>query len=110
MAERLKQDPRCMCRRIPCCRCASPGPRRRSCPSTSRPTTAEPSPEVEGFKPQVKTADGLFQADVTLTRPAIIKVTDDGKELGSWRISLIPDAPPTVEITDVTRRAIPPAC
>ena len=57
------------------------------------------APEVQGFKPLVRSTDGLFQADVTLTRPANVKVTDDGKEIGSWRISLIPDAPPKVEIT-----------
>ena len=34
-----------------------------------------------------------------MARPAIVKVTDGGKELASWRISLIPDAPPAVEIT-----------
>ncbi|MEI8177672.1 TIGR02302 family protein [Aestuariivirga sp.] len=59
------------------------------------------APEVEGFKPQIKTADGLFQADVTLTRPATVEVTDGGKTLGSWRIALIPDAPPKVDITDM---------
>lgn len=57
------------------------------------------APEVQGFKPQVKTADGLYQADVTLTRPATVRLTDGGRDLGSWRIALIPDAPPKVEIT-----------
>lgn len=56
-------------------------------------------PAVEGFSPKVKAGDGLFQAEVPLTRPAIVKVMDRGKELASWRISLIPDAPPTIEIT-----------
>jgi len=56
-------------------------------------------PAVPGFAPKVKAGDGLFQAEVPLARPAIVKVTDNGKELASWRISLIPDAPPAVEIT-----------
>jgi uncharacterized protein (TIGR02302 family) len=56
-------------------------------------------PAVPGFSPQVKAGEGLFQAEVPLARPAIVKVTDNGKELASWRISLIPDAPPAVEIT-----------
>jgi uncharacterized protein (TIGR02302 family) len=56
-------------------------------------------PAVPGFSPKVKAADGLFQADVPLARPAIIKVTDNGRELARWRISLIPDAPPAIEIT-----------
>ena len=59
------------------------------------------APEVPGFKPQVKTAEGLFQADVKLARPATVKITDGGRELGSWRIALIPDAAPKVEITEV---------
>lgn len=59
------------------------------------------TPALAGFKPQVKTADGLYQADVKLVRPAIVKVTDGGRELASWRIALIPDAAPQVEITGV---------
>lgn len=58
------------------------------------------APEVPGFKPQVKTAEGLFQADVKLARPATVKVTDGNRELASWRIALIPDAAPKVEITE----------
>ena len=57
-------------------------------------------PAVRGFTPKVKTGDGVFQAEVPLARPAVVKVTDGGKELASWRISLIPDAPPAVEITE----------
>jgi uncharacterized protein (TIGR02302 family) len=57
-------------------------------------------PAVPGFSPGVKEGGGLFQAEVPLVRPAVIKLTDGGKELASWRISLIPDAPPAVEITD----------
>ena len=59
-----------------------------------------PSPTVPGFSPKVKTAEGVFQAEVPLVRPAIVKLTDNGKELASWRISLIPDAPPAIEITE----------
>jgi hypothetical protein len=66
-------------------------------------------PAVQGFSPEVKTGDGLFQAEIPLARPAIVKVTDGGKELASWRISLIPDAPPAIEITE-TRREIHRAC
>ena len=59
---------------------------------------SEPAPEVTGFSPKVKTADGVFQAEVPMNRPATVTVTDGGKPLGSWRIALIPDAPPSVEI------------
>ena len=62
--------------------------------------TAGTAPLVAGFAPRTKMADGLFQAEVTLARPALVKVSDQGKELASWRISLIPDAPPSIEITD----------
>ena len=62
--------------------------------------TAGTAPTVEGFTPRTRTADGLFQAEVTLARPALVKVSDQGKELASWRISLIPDAPPSIEITE----------
>ncbi|MCA3561725.1 MAG: TIGR02302 family protein [Aestuariivirga sp.] len=57
------------------------------------------TPEITGLKPKVNIADGLFQADVTLTRPANVKVTDGGRDLGAWRIALIPDAAPRVEVT-----------
>jgi uncharacterized protein (TIGR02302 family) len=57
-------------------------------------------PAVRGFSPQVKTGEGVFQADVPFSRPAMVKVTDNGLELASWRISLIPDASPTVELTE----------
>jgi uncharacterized protein (TIGR02302 family) len=63
-------------------------------------SAAASPPPVPGFTPQVKTAEGLFQAEIPMARPAIVKVTDDGKELASWRISLIPDAPPTIQITE----------
>ena len=56
------------------------------------------TPEVTGFKPAIKRSEGLFQAEVPLDRPALIKVTESGKELAAWRVSLIPDAPPSVEI------------
>jgi uncharacterized protein (TIGR02302 family) len=56
-------------------------------------------PEVTGFKPSVKRTEGTFQAEVPLDRPAIVRAMDGERELGSWRISLIPDAPPSIEIT-----------
>jgi uncharacterized protein (TIGR02302 family) len=56
--------------------------------------------EVQGFTPKTKTSEGVFQSETLIARPALVKVMDGEKELGSWRISLIPDAPPTVEIVD----------
>ncbi len=56
--------------------------------------------EIEGFAPKVKSAEGLFQSETLIARPAVVKVMDGGKELGRWRISLIPDAPPAIEVID----------
>lgn len=68
--------------------------------SFHEPVESANPPAVQGFSPEVKAGEGLFQAEIPLTRPAIVKVTDGGKELASWRISLIPDAPPAIEITE----------
>jgi len=67
--------------------------------SFDEPVDGPNPPPVEGFSPKVKMADGVLQAEVPMARPAIVKVTDGTKELASWRISLIPDAPPAIEIT-----------
>ncbi len=69
--------------------------------SFHEPSDAEgATPEVQGFMPKVKSSDGVYQAETLLARPATVKVTDGDKLLGSWRISLIPDAPPAIEITE----------
>jgi uncharacterized protein (TIGR02302 family) len=103
MAERLKQDPEIHVPENSVLALRLTGGKAPQL-SFHQPTdSGGASPEVEGFSPQIKTSEGLFQADVTLTRPATVEVTDDGKQLGSWRISLIPDAAPTVEITDMPK-------
>jgi uncharacterized protein (TIGR02302 family) len=54
------------------------------------------------IKPVSKISGGVFQADAKLTRPAVAILADGGgHELARWRISLIPDAPPTIAITDI---------
>jgi uncharacterized protein (TIGR02302 family) len=58
-----------------------------------------PGSELTGFKHRIKQADGMFQAEVKLDRPAAVILTDGGTTLGSWHISLIPDSAPTIEIT-----------
>ena len=60
---------------------------------------AEPA-DVTGFAPKVKTSEGLYQSETLIARPALVKVMDGTTELGRWRISLIPDTPPTIEILD----------
>ena len=56
------------------------------------------SPEVKGFEPKQRNADGLYQADVVMARPAVVLLTDGTRELARWHIALIPDAPPAIEI------------
>ncbi len=58
---------------------------------------AEPA-EVTGFAPKAKSTAGLYQSETLITRPVLVKVMDGSAELGRWRISLIPDTPPKVEI------------
>lgn len=56
--------------------------------------------EVQGFAPKIKSSEGLFQSETLIVRPAAVKVMDGQKELGRWRISLIPDAPPAVDVIE----------
>jgi uncharacterized protein (TIGR02302 family) len=57
------------------------------------------TPEITGLDTRLNNADGIFHAETVLTRPAVALVTDGTKELGAWRISLLPDAPPAIEIS-----------
>ncbi len=56
--------------------------------------------EVTGLAPKTKNAAGLFQSETVMTRPAHVKIMDGGRKIAMWRISLIPDAPPTVAVVD----------
>jgi uncharacterized protein (TIGR02302 family) len=47
--------------------------------------------------------DGALTAEATLSRPATIVVTDSGKELARWPVSLIPDVAPTLKITEAPK-------
>jgi uncharacterized protein (TIGR02302 family) len=50
------------------------------------------------IKSEIK--NGALTAEATLGRPASIIVTDGNKELANWPIALLPDAPPTVALTE----------
>jgi uncharacterized protein (TIGR02302 family) len=50
------------------------------------------------IKSEIK--NGTLTAEATMERPASIIVTDGNKELANWQIVLLPDAPPTVALTD----------
>ncbi len=56
--------------------------------------------EITGFASSNKSDKGLFQSETKLSRPALVRVMDGSSELASWRITLIPDQPPTVAITE----------
>ncbi len=56
--------------------------------------------EIKELKPKNRTSGEAFQSDTTLTRPALVKVMDGDREIGQWRIALLPDAPPSIEITE----------
>ncbi|MBI2718650.1 MAG: TIGR02302 family protein [Rhizobiales bacterium] len=52
--------------------------------------------EVKDLKPSLRRDKNLFQAEVTLTRPVYIRVSDGSRELAHWPVALIPDAAPKI--------------
>ena len=55
-------------------------------------------PDVAGLSPKSKFENGLFQSETLLTRPAMAVVKDGGSIVAQWPITLIPDAPPVVNV------------
>jgi uncharacterized protein (TIGR02302 family) len=49
-------------------------------------------------KSQIK--NGVLTAEATLQRPAVIIVLDGSTELARWPIALLPDAPPSLKLTE----------
>ena len=58
------------------------------------------APEIKGVVSDSKRGKDLFQSDIKLTRPTLVRVMDGTNEIAAWRIMLIPDAPPSAAITD----------
>jgi uncharacterized protein (TIGR02302 family) len=56
--------------------------------------------ELTDIKATAKVEGQSFKAEAALTRPALVKILDGEAELASWRVSILPDMPPTVRITD----------
>ncbi len=54
--------------------------------------------ELGDQKVRTKFENGVFEAEAQLTHPALVQVFDGNTELAGWRISLIPDNPPTIAI------------
>ncbi len=51
--------------------------------------------ELAELSPKNKFEAGLFQSEAKLTRPTLVTIMDGERALIAWRISLIPDSPPT---------------
>ncbi len=51
--------------------------------------------ELADLSPKNKFEAGLFQSEAKLTRPTLVTIMDGQRALIAWRISLIPDSPPT---------------
>ncbi len=61
------------------------------------PGTRNPLSDIKS-KSEIK--NGALTAEATLNRPVTIVVTDGSRELARWPITLIPDAPPTLSLTE----------
>ena len=59
------------------------------------------SAEITGLSPATKLDRKVFQADTRLTRPVLVKLIDGNTEIASWRIMLVPDAIPTMAISEM---------
>jgi uncharacterized protein (TIGR02302 family) len=58
------------------------------------------STELTDIKSKSEFKNGALTAEATLNRPATIVVTDGGQELARWPVTLLPDAPPTLTLTE----------
>ena len=58
------------------------------------------APELESLKAQSKTTSGVFQSEVKLSRPMLVRVLDGEQELAAWHILLVPDTQPQVAISE----------
>jgi uncharacterized protein (TIGR02302 family) len=70
----------------------------------SEPTLTFLSPDsntaITDIETKTASKDGALTAEATLARPATILVTDGSRELARWPVNLIPDAPPTIKLTE----------
>ena len=61
---------------------------------------AEAPKELKDITATAKLEGLSFKGEAKLTRPALIRILDGETELASWRVAILPDAPPTITITD----------
>jgi uncharacterized protein (TIGR02302 family) len=58
------------------------------------------STELTDIKSKSDFKNGALTAEATLNRPVTIIVTDGAQELARWPVVLLPDAPPTLTLTE----------
>lgn len=58
------------------------------------------STELTDIKSKSDFKNGALTAEATLNRPVTIVVTDGAQELARWPVVLLPDAPPTLALTE----------
>lgn len=58
-----------------------------------------PSGRVSDVVARTDLSGNQFKAEATLTRPVVVVITDRGREIARWSISLLPDAAPTIKVT-----------
>ena len=56
--------------------------------------------EVKDMDVKARTENGGFQSEIKLSRPVVVRVINDGETIAEWPVALIPDAPPTIAITE----------
>ena len=61
------------------------------------PGSDTPLAEIEA---KITAKDSALSAEATLTRPATIVVREGATELARWPVALLPDAPPTITMTE----------
>ncbi len=59
------------------------------------------SAEITGLTATSRLDRNVFQSDTKLTRPALVKLIDGNTEIASWHIMLVPDAVPTMAISEM---------
>ncbi|MFT3988506.1 TIGR02302 family protein [Aestuariivirga sp.] len=64
-------------------------------------TDPETGAPLKGIVPKTQTGATGYQAEVKLTRPALISLTDNGNTVAQWRILLTPDRAPTITMTEL---------
>jgi uncharacterized protein (TIGR02302 family) len=58
------------------------------------------STELTDIKSKSDFKNGALTAEATLNRPVTIVITDGAQELARWPVVLLPDAPPTLTLTE----------